>query len=110
MLNRKENKVDYITQIFIIKYDKQIFIYQSVFLFDEQLFILVPPRFLSYFPLEASIPYLEGSSMNLSCRAFAIPPANITWIYRDKNKQSKSKLFILILLKNFFFFLLLSNS
>jgi hypothetical protein len=34
--------------------------------------------------------------MNLSCRAFAIPPANVTWIYRDKNKQSKSKLFILI--------------
>jgi hypothetical protein len=57
-------------------------------------FILVPPRFLSYFPLEASISYSEGSSMNLSCRAFAIPSANITWIYRDKNKQSKSELLI----------------
>jgi hypothetical protein len=48
-------------------------------------------RFLSYSPLEASIPYPEGSSMNLSCRAFAIPSANITWIYRDRNKQSRSK-------------------
>jgi hypothetical protein len=28
--------------------------------------------------------------MNLSCRVFSIPSANITWIYRDKNKQSKS--------------------
>ncbi len=54
-------------------------------------FYLVPPRFLSYSPLEASIPYPEGSSMNLSCRAFAIPSANITWIYRDRNKQSRSK-------------------
>lgn len=30
--------------------------------------------------------------MNLSCNAFAIPSANISWIYRDKNKQSKSNL------------------
>jgi len=78
----------------VILYDKErIFVLILIILI---YFILVPPRFLSYFPLEASIPYPEGSSMNLSCRAFAIPPANVTWIYRDKNKQSKSKLFILI--------------
>jgi len=54
------------------------------------IFFLVPPRFVSYSPLEASVSYPEGSSMNLSCHAFSIPSANITWIYRDKNKQSKS--------------------
>ncbi|CAF0950590.1 unnamed protein product [Rotaria sordida] len=52
--------------------------------------IFVPPRFISYFPIEGSVSYSEGSSMNLSCRAFAVPSANITWIYRDKNKQSKT--------------------
>ncbi len=54
------------------------------------VFLLVPPRFISYYPVEGSVSYSEGSSMNLSCRAFAVPSANITWIYRDKNKQSKS--------------------
>lgn len=29
--------------------------------------------------------------MNLSCDAFSIPSANITWNYRDKSKQLKSK-------------------
>jgi hypothetical protein len=57
---------------------------------------LVPPRFVSYSPTEGSVSYSEGSSMNLSCRAFAVPSANITWIYRDKNKQSKSNLLIII--------------
>jgi len=52
--------------------------------------IFVPPQFIFYSPLEGSVSYSEGSSMNLSCRAFAIPPANITWIYRDKNKQSRT--------------------
>ncbi|CAF3108788.1 unnamed protein product, partial [Rotaria sp. Silwood2] len=28
--------------------------------------------------------------MNLSCHAFAFPSTNITWIYRNKNKQSKT--------------------
>ncbi|CAF1582470.1 unnamed protein product [Rotaria magnacalcarata] len=51
--------------------------------------IFVPPLFISYSPLEGSASYSEGSSMNLSCHAFAIPSANITWIYRDKNKQTK---------------------
>ncbi|CAF1690260.1 unnamed protein product, partial [Adineta ricciae] len=48
-----------------------------------------PPRFLSYYPIEGSVSYAENTTMNLSCRAFAIPSANITWIYRDNNKQSK---------------------
>lgn len=54
------------------------------------IFILVPPRFISYYPIEGSISYSEGSSMNLSCRAYSIPISNITWTYKDKNKQSKS--------------------
>jgi hypothetical protein len=29
--------------------------------------------------------------MNLSCQAFAIPSVNITWIFINKNKQTKSK-------------------
>ncbi|CAF1293113.1 unnamed protein product [Rotaria sordida] len=61
---------------------------------DEKLIsylieIFVPPRFVSYFPLEASISYPENFSMNLSCHVFAIPSVNITWIHKDKNKQSK---------------------
>ncbi|CAF1095543.1 unnamed protein product [Adineta ricciae] len=52
--------------------------------------IFVPPRFLSYYPIEGSVSYAENTTMNLSCRAFAIPSANITWIYRDNNKQSKT--------------------
>ncbi|UJR29869.1 hypothetical protein I4U23_017417 [Adineta vaga] len=52
--------------------------------------IFVPPRFLSYHPIEGSVSYAENTTMNLSCQAFAVPPANITWIYRDKNKQSKT--------------------
>jgi hypothetical protein len=55
-------------------------------------YFLVPPRFISYFPLEGSISYSESSSMNLSCHAFAIPSVNITWIYKNKNKQIKSKI------------------
>ncbi|CAF2629613.1 unnamed protein product [Rotaria sp. Silwood2] len=51
--------------------------------------IFVPPRFVSYFPLEGSVSYPENSSMNLSCHVFAIPSVNITWIHKDKNKQSK---------------------
>jgi hypothetical protein len=47
---------------------------------------------VAYYPLEGSISYSEGSSMNLSCHAFAIPSVNITWIYKNKNKQSKSKI------------------
>jgi len=53
---------------------------------------LVPPRFVSYFPLEGNIVYPESSSMNLSCHAFAIPPVNLTWIYKNKNKQTISKI------------------
>ncbi len=52
--------------------------------------LLVPPHFVSYFPLEGSISYPENSPMNLSCHAFAIPPVNITWIYKNKSKQKKS--------------------
>ncbi|CAF1228730.1 unnamed protein product [Rotaria sp. Silwood1] len=62
---------------------------------DEKLLsflleIFVPPRFVSFSPLGASISYPEGSSMNLSCHAYAFPSTNITWIYRNKNKQSKT--------------------
>jgi hypothetical protein len=65
---------------------------------------LVPPQFLSYSPIEGSISYLEGSSMNLSCHAFAIPSANITWIHRNKNKESKSNSTIKIkTIKSFLF-------
>jgi len=53
---------------------------------------LVPPRFVSYFPLEGNIVYPENSSMNLSCHAFAIPSINLTWIYKNKNKQTISKI------------------
>lgn len=59
-------------------------------MFFYLLFFLVPPRFVSYSPLEGSISYPESSSMNLSCHAFAIPSVNITWIYKNKNKQTKS--------------------
>ncbi|UJR29868.1 hypothetical protein I4U23_017416 [Adineta vaga] len=52
--------------------------------------IFIPPRFLSFFPLEASVSYPEGSSINFSCHAYAFPPANITWIYRNQNKQFKN--------------------
>ncbi|CAF1198245.1 unnamed protein product [Adineta steineri] len=52
--------------------------------------IFVPPRFISYHPIEGSVSYSEGTSMNLSCQAYAIPSASITWIYRDKNKQTKT--------------------
>lgn len=52
---------------------------------------LVPPRFVVYSPLEASVSFTEGSAMTLFCRALAVPSANITWIYRDKMKQSKSE-------------------
>ncbi|CAF1189393.1 unnamed protein product [Rotaria sordida] len=62
---------------------------------DEKLLsylleIFVPPRFISFSPLGASVLYPEGSSMNLSCHAYAYPSTNITWIYRNKNKQSKT--------------------
>lgn len=55
-------------------------------------FFLVPPRLVSYSPKEPSISYSEGSSMNLTCHGFAIPSANVTWIFKDMNKQSKGKL------------------
>lgn len=51
----------------------------------------VPPEFIWYSPKEARIISSEGSTLNISCRAFAIPSVNITWIYRDEQKQSKSK-------------------
>ncbi|CAF1095562.1 unnamed protein product [Adineta ricciae] len=51
---------------------------------------MFPPTFLSFFPLEASVSYPEGSSINFSCHAYASPPANITWIYRNQNKQFKN--------------------
>jgi len=62
---------------------------------DEKLIsflieIFVPSRFVSYFPLEGSISYPESSSMNLSCHAYAIPPVNITWIFKNKNKQTQN--------------------
>ncbi|CAF4261888.1 unnamed protein product [Rotaria socialis] len=62
---------------------------------DEKLMsflieIFVPPRFVWYFPLEGSVSYPENSSMNLSCHVFAIPSVNITWIHKNKNKQSKN--------------------
>ncbi|CAF4205564.1 unnamed protein product, partial [Rotaria magnacalcarata] len=62
---------------------------------DEKLMsflieIFVPPRFAWYFPLEGSVSYPENSSMNLSCHVFAIPSVNITWIHKNKNKQSKN--------------------
>ncbi|CAF2961790.1 unnamed protein product [Rotaria sp. Silwood2] len=41
--------------------------------------IFVPPRFVSYSPVEGSVSYSEGSSMNLSCRAFAI-----NWLRHDQ--------------------------
>ena len=59
----------------------------------ERIFLLlltVPPEFIWYSPMEASLSYPEGSSLNFSCRAFAIPSVNITWIYRDQHKQTKS--------------------
>ncbi|CAF1268510.1 unnamed protein product [Adineta steineri] len=52
--------------------------------------IFIPPRFISFFPLEASVSYPEGSSINLSCHAYAFPSVNITWIYRNKDKQLKT--------------------
>jgi hypothetical protein len=73
---------------------------------------LVPPQFVSYYPIEGSVSYSEGSSMNLSCRAFAVPSANITWIYRDKNKQSKSNYLFqkeFVLAKFIFVFLAIHN-
>ncbi|CAF3688586.1 unnamed protein product [Adineta steineri] len=62
---------------------------------DEKLIsflieILVAPHFVSYYPLEGSISYPEGSSLNLSCHAFAIPSVNISWIFKNKIKHSKS--------------------
>jgi hypothetical protein len=49
----------------------------------------VPPSFVSFYPREASVSYPEDSSMNLFCHAFAIPPVNITWIYRQTSQLSK---------------------
>ncbi|CAF1582463.1 unnamed protein product [Rotaria magnacalcarata] len=52
--------------------------------------IFVPPRFISFSPVGATVSYPEGSSMNLSCHAHAFPSTNITWIYRNKNKQFRT--------------------
>ncbi|UJR16542.1 hypothetical protein I4U23_003442 [Adineta vaga] len=62
---------------------------------DEKLFsflieILVAPHFISYYPLEGSISPLENSTLNFSCHAFAIPAVNISWIFKNKLKQSKN--------------------
>ena len=50
---------------------------------------LVPPRFLWYSPVEASLSFPEGSPLNFSCHAHAVPPVNITWIYRNRHKHFK---------------------
>lgn len=52
---------------------------------------LVAPRFVFYYPREASVFYPEGSSVTLVCRIYAVPMANITWIYRNQRKQTRGR-------------------
>jgi hypothetical protein len=51
----------------------------------------VAPHFVSYYPAEGSISYPENSTLNFSCQAFAIPAVNVSWIFKNKVKQSKSE-------------------
>lgn len=52
--------------------------------------LLVPPRFIGYYPLEGSISSSQGSTLNLFCDVLANPPVNITWIFTNQTKFSQS--------------------